>query len=72
MVSDAVGMPMNERGDELWWAMRRLLLVMLACVKRRLLDAWDCWPWIIGLMYDPRRPLEEGRGIAAEFGRKRP
>ena len=43
---------------------------MLARVKRRLSDAWDCWPWIIGLMYDPRCLLEERRRIAAEFGHK--
>lgn len=66
-----VGLPLDEWEDELWWAMRRVLLVMLACVKRRLVDAWDCWPWGLGLMYDPRRPLHERRKAAADFAAKR-
>ena len=50
-----------------WLKARRCLLEMFGGLWRRLVRAWDCWPWLLMNIIDPRYDMEHRRRWAQIF-----
>ena len=53
--------------DALFWPLRSALFTFLGSAARRLVKVWDCWPWKLCKVFDPRRKLADRMRSAQEF-----